>query len=122
MTKVMIPSFGWLYLVVVLGWYTKKIVGCLRGIQSKTTDWLDALHCAVNKQFSDGIREQSQKKQLRGVATSAVLIVDCKFILCSFSDLIGFIFGKHDYRWMYIKCRSKLNGTLFTDIYFIVLQ
>jgi len=27
MTKFMIPSIGWAYLVVVLDWYTKKIVG-----------------------------------------------------------------------------------------------
>ena len=27
MAKVMIPRFGWLYLVIILDWYTKKIVG-----------------------------------------------------------------------------------------------
>jgi hypothetical protein len=26
MTKVMIDSFGWVYLVVVLGWHSKKVV------------------------------------------------------------------------------------------------
>jgi transposase InsO family protein len=60
MTKVMIPSFGWLYLVVVLDWYTKKIVGYSLGIQSKATDWLDALNMAVNNQFPDGVREHQQ--------------------------------------------------------------
>lgn len=27
MTKVMVAGFGWIYMVVVLDWYTKKIVG-----------------------------------------------------------------------------------------------
>ena len=40
MTKVMIPSFGWLYLVVELDWYTKKIVGYSLSSYSKTDDWV----------------------------------------------------------------------------------
>jgi putative transposase len=27
MTKVMVEGFGWVYIVLVLDWYTKKIVG-----------------------------------------------------------------------------------------------
>lgn len=57
MTKVLIPTFGWLYLVVVLDWFTKKIVGYSLNSRSKATDWLDALNMAVNSQFADGIRE-----------------------------------------------------------------
>jgi putative transposase len=32
MTKVMIDSFGWVYVVLVEDWYTKKIVGHYAGI------------------------------------------------------------------------------------------
>jgi putative transposase len=57
MTKIMIGQWGWLYLHVVLDWYTKKIVGYNLSLRSKTRDWLEALEKAVNEQFPDGIRE-----------------------------------------------------------------
>jgi transposase InsO family protein len=60
MTKVMVAHWGWSYLHIVLDWYTKKIVGYNLSLRSKTTDWLDALESAVNKQFPDGIREKQQ--------------------------------------------------------------
>jgi len=43
MTKVMVNTWGWLYLHVVLDWYTKKIVGYNLSMRSKTSHWLDAL-------------------------------------------------------------------------------
>lgn len=55
MTKVMIPSWGWLYLVVVLDWFTKKIVGSSVSACSKANDWLDAIHIACNQQFPEGV-------------------------------------------------------------------
>lgn len=58
MTKVMIDGFGWLYVVIVLDWYTKKIVGYYAGIQSKAAHWLAALNMAVNRQFPNGVRGQ----------------------------------------------------------------
>lgn len=60
MTKVMVNGWGWLYLHVVLDWYTKKIVDCNLIIRSRTSDWLDALNAAVNRQFPDGIRGKEQ--------------------------------------------------------------
>ncbi|MCX7822545.1 MAG: IS3 family transposase, partial [Syntrophobacterales bacterium] len=36
MTKFMIPSTGWIYLVLVLDWYTKKIVGHEVSIRGRT--------------------------------------------------------------------------------------
>jgi transposase InsO family protein len=57
MTKVMVEGFGWMYIVVVLDWYTKKIVGCYAGIQSRSFHWLEALGEAVNREFRDGVRE-----------------------------------------------------------------
>lgn len=58
MTKVMVQGFGWVYIVVVLDWYTKKVVGYHTGLQSKARHWLEAIDMAVNNQFQDGAREQ----------------------------------------------------------------
>jgi transposase InsO family protein len=57
MTKVMVAGFGWMYIVVVLDWYTKKIVGYHAGIQCRSRDWLRALNDAVNREFLGGIRD-----------------------------------------------------------------
>ncbi len=56
MTKVMVEPAGWVYLVVVLDWSTKKIVGHYAGLQAKTSHWLTALDVAVQRQFPDGSR------------------------------------------------------------------
>ena len=58
MTKVMVNGFGWMYIVVVLDWYTKKLVGYYAGMQCRNKHWLEALDMAVNRQFPDGVREQ----------------------------------------------------------------
>ncbi|MCP4481326.1 MAG: IS3 family transposase, partial [bacterium] len=36
MTKIMISPFGWLYLVIVIDWYSKEIIGYQIKAQSKT--------------------------------------------------------------------------------------
>jgi putative transposase len=56
MTKVMLDGFGWVYVVVILDWRTKKVVGHYAGLQAKTWHWLSALNKAVNGQFPDGVR------------------------------------------------------------------
>ena len=61
MTKFMVNGLGWVYFVVVLDWYTKKIVGYNISLTSKTRDWLDALDKAINNQFSDGVRGEGLK-------------------------------------------------------------
>jgi hypothetical protein len=48
MTKVLVQGFGWIYIVVVLDWYTKTIVGYAAGVPCKTQDWLMALDKADN--------------------------------------------------------------------------
>lgn len=58
MTKVMVEPVGWVYLVLVLDWYTKKIVGHYAGLQAKTSHWLAALDMAVQRQFPNGSRDQ----------------------------------------------------------------
>jgi putative transposase len=56
MTKVMVDGFGWMYIVVVLDWYTKKIAGYYTGMECRSKHWLEALDMAVNRQFPDGVR------------------------------------------------------------------
>jgi putative transposase len=56
MTKVMRGGFGWLYLVVVLDWYTKQVVGDYAGVPCSAKHGLAALDMAVNHQFPDRAR------------------------------------------------------------------
>ena len=58
MTKVLIDGFGWVYVVLVLDWYTKKIVGHYAGLQAKTWHWLVALNASVQQQFPEGAKDQ----------------------------------------------------------------
>jgi putative transposase len=58
MTKVLVEGFGWVYIVLVLDWYTKKIVGYYAGSPCTTRHWLTALDMAANRQFPDGARGQ----------------------------------------------------------------
>lgn len=58
MTKVLVEPVGWMYLVLVLDWYTKKIVGHYAGLQAKAAHWLAALQEAVNRQFPEGVHGQ----------------------------------------------------------------
>ena len=64
MTKVKIPSYGWAYLHLVLDWGSKKLVGWQISSTSKTQDWLDALHLAVNRQFPQGYEENHKPLML----------------------------------------------------------
>ena len=58
MTKVLVEPEGWLYIVLVLDWYTKKIVGWQAGTRSLARDWLQALEMGLHQQFPNGVREQ----------------------------------------------------------------
>jgi transposase InsO family protein len=58
MTKVMVEGFGWVYVVLVLDWYTKKIVGYYAGVPCTARHWLAALDMAVNREFPTGARDQ----------------------------------------------------------------
>jgi putative transposase len=50
MTKFLVSSIGWIYLVVVLDWYTKKIVGWNISLRSRAAEWKEALDTAMQKQ------------------------------------------------------------------------
>lgn len=58
MTKVLVEPGGWGYIVLVLDWYTKKIVGHYAGLQAKAAHWLHALEQAVQRQFPAGVQGQ----------------------------------------------------------------
>jgi putative transposase len=58
MTKVLVQGFGWVYIVMVLDWYTKTIVGYDAGIRCTAQQWRLALDMAVNRQCPAGVREQ----------------------------------------------------------------
>lgn len=55
MTKVRTET-GWAYLVLVLDWHTKQIVGHHCGVRATGADWLSALDSGLNRQFPDGVR------------------------------------------------------------------
>jgi len=52
---------GWVYVVIVLKWYTKKIVGHYSGKQARTAEWLEALEKGLNREFPGGVRENGLK-------------------------------------------------------------
>lgn len=56
MTKFIVNGVGWVYLVIVLDWYTKKVVGWDISLRSKTEDWKRAMDMAINREFPDGVR------------------------------------------------------------------
>ncbi len=60
MTKVMTDSC-WVYVVIVLDWYTKKIVGHYSGRLARTAQWLEALEKGLNREFPGGVRGQGLK-------------------------------------------------------------
>jgi putative transposase len=60
MTKVMSES-GWVYVVIVLDWYTKKIVGHYSGTRATSREWLEALEKGLNREFPRGVRGHGLK-------------------------------------------------------------
>jgi transposase InsO family protein len=54
----MIQGLGWCYLVIVLDWFTKKIVGYSISMRCKTREWLEAIHMAIEKECGWGAREE----------------------------------------------------------------
>lgn len=56
MTKFLIPTLGWGCLVVVLDWYTKKIVGWDLSLRSRRQEWEAALMMGLQAEFPQGAR------------------------------------------------------------------
>lgn len=61
MTKFMISSIGWVYLVIVLDWYTKKIVGWEISLRGRTAEWKSAIERAIMSEFKEGVRGSGLK-------------------------------------------------------------
>jgi putative transposase len=55
-TKVLSEGVGWVYIVIVLDWYTKKVTGYNAGLRCTSEEWRAALDRAVNHQFPHGAR------------------------------------------------------------------
>lgn len=60
MTKFLVGA-SWVYLVVVIDWYTKKVVGWDLALRSKASDWLRALENAIVNEFPQGVRDKGLK-------------------------------------------------------------
>lgn len=61
MTKFIVQGLGWVYLVVVLDWCSKKVVGWDLSLRSRSAEWLRALDGAVVSEFADGVRGKGLK-------------------------------------------------------------
>ena len=59
MTKFFVQGLGWLYLVIVLDWFSKKVVGYKLDTRSRSKEWIEALDMAVLKQCPDGSRQHN---------------------------------------------------------------
>jgi transposase InsO family protein len=64
MTKVKIHGWGWVYVHIVLDWFTKEIISHHVSLTSKTIDWIEALNLAVNTRFPMGIFSKRGKPKL----------------------------------------------------------
>lgn len=64
MTKVSLSSWGWVYVHIVIDWYSKEIIGYHLSTTSKTSDWLEALNHAVQTRFPGGIHSKKGKPKL----------------------------------------------------------
>ncbi len=54
MTKTWVHGCGWAYIVLVLDWYTKQIVGHFMGGYCRSQEWLEALEMGVLKKLPEG--------------------------------------------------------------------
>jgi putative transposase len=61
MTKFIIPGLGWAYLVIVLDWFSRKVVGWQLSWRCRTQEWREALEEAVLQEFPNGVRGQGLK-------------------------------------------------------------
>lgn len=57
MTKFLLSNGIWMYLVIVIDWYNKKLIGYNVDVTSKSIDWGEALDMAVLNGTKNGSRE-----------------------------------------------------------------
>jgi len=56
MTKFLVESAGWVYLVAVIDWYSRKVVGYALDVHCRSDLWINALEEAVLNEFPYGSR------------------------------------------------------------------
>lgn len=56
MTKFFIGGLGWCYLIVVLDWFTKELVGWKVSLRARAQEWKEALDGALCEKFPLGAR------------------------------------------------------------------
>jgi putative transposase len=61
MTKFIILGLGWAYLVIVLDWFSRKVVGWQLSWRCRTQERREALEGAVIQEFSHIVRDQGLK-------------------------------------------------------------
>lgn len=59
MTKFLSEEVGWLYMVSVVDWYSRKVVGYALDVHCRSELWIEALEQAVLNEFPDGSRDQN---------------------------------------------------------------
>lgn len=59
MTKFLVDELGWIYLVAVVDWFSRKVVGYSVDRHCRTEVWTRALEQAVLIEFPDGSRERN---------------------------------------------------------------
>jgi len=57
MTKFYVDTVGLLNFVVILDWYTDKIVGWHLSLRSKSDQWMEALNQGVEKELTEASRQ-----------------------------------------------------------------
>lgn len=57
MTKFKVDNLGWIYLVAVIDWYSRKVVGYAVGRDCRSDLWISALEMSVLSEFPNGSRE-----------------------------------------------------------------
>ncbi len=96
MTKFILGSSDWCYLVEVLAWYTKETVGWKVLLRAKTSEWKEALDGALCRKFPLGVRGQglslisdngSQPTSVAFMTETAGL--DINQIFCSYDNPRG---------------------------------
>lgn len=60
-TKFIIPGLGWAYLVIVLDWSSRKVVGWQLSWQCLSQEWREAREEALLQEFPKGVRGQGLK-------------------------------------------------------------
>ena len=114
MTKIRMATWGWLYLTVVLDWYTKEIVGYSLSLQSKTDDWLNALEMAVSDRFPYGIREAVKEQRLFLISDNGCQPTSQRFMN---SPVNTFTYGQkgNGHFTQSVLIEGEINGNVFNS-------